>query len=398
MTKPVAKPVNTPAITPASKPSIPAAMPARMTVPLLDLKPQYAALADQLRPAVEEVLQSQVLINGPAVAKLEAAIAAYSDAQAGVGVSSGTDALLCALMGLDIGPDHEVITTPFTFFATAGSIARVGAKPVFVDIDPVTFNIDPARIEAAITPRTRAIMPVHLFGQVADMDPIMAIAKRHNLAVIEDAAQAIGATYRGKKAGSIGTAGCFSFFPTKNLGGPGDGGMIVTQDTKLAARLTALRNHGSQVRYYHQEVGANFRLDTLQAAYLLVKLPHLDGWSAKRRQNAALYDQLLANVPQVTTPQVTAGNVSIYNQYVIRVEKRDDLRAFLAENGVGSEVYYPLCMHQQACFANLGYKTGDLPESERAASEVLALPIFPELAEAQITYVGGKIAEFYRSF
>ncbi len=378
-----------------STPPVPPAPP-EMTVPLLDLKPQFAALADELLPAVEEVLRSQVCINGPAVGKLEAAIAAYSDCKAGVGVSSGTDALLCALMGLDIGRDDEVITTPFTFFATAGSIARVGAKPVFVDIDPVTFNIDPARIEAAITPRTRAIMPVHLFGQMADMEPIMAIARRHKLAVIEDAAQAIGATYRGQKAGSIGTVGCLSFFPTKNLGGPGDGGMIVTQDAELAKRMTALRNHGSQVRYYHQEIGANFRLDTFHAAYLLVKLPHLDGWSAKRRENAALYDELLAGVKEVVTPRVVQGNVSIYNQYVIRVPKRDELRTYLAGQGIGAEIYYPLCMHQQECFASLGYKTGDLTESERAAGEVLALPIFPELTREQITYVAKKVAAFYR--
>jgi len=366
-----------------------------MQVPLLDLKAQYATIRDEMKPVLDAVMESQYFINGPAVKELEQAIAAYSTANAAVGVSSGTDALIAALMSLEIGEGDEVITTPYTFFATAGSIWRVGAKPVFVDIEPDTFNIDVTKIESAITGRTRAIMPVHLFGQVADMDEIMAIAARHDLFVIEDAAQAIGAEYKGRKAGSIGTAGCFSFFPSKNLGGLGDGGMVVTQDTDLAARLSQCRNHGMEPRYFHEWVGGNFRLDTLQAAGLLVKLPHLDAWSAKRRANAQRYNELLAGVDEVVTPTVRDYNVSIYNQYCIRVPRRDELQKHMSASDVGTAIYYPLSLHQQECFTSLGYGEGDFPASESAAAESLALPIYPDLTDEQISYVAGKVKEFF---
>ena len=365
-----------------------------MQVPLLDLKAQYATIKDEMLPAVEAVMDSQYFINGPEVKELEGMVAAYSGCKAAVGVSSGTDALLAALMALGIGPGDEVITTPYTFFATAGSIWRTGARPVFVDIEPDTFNIDAAKIASAVTEKTKAIMPVHLFGQVAEMDPIMELAKKRDLYVIEDAAQAIGAEYKGRKAGSIGTVGCFSFFPSKNLGGMGDGGMIVTQDEELADRLSQCRNHGSKPKYYHKWVGGNFRLDTLQAAGLIVKLRHLDDWSAKRRANAARYDELLADCGSVVTPTVRDYNVSIFNQYVIRAPRRDELQAALKNAGVGTAIYYPLSLHQQECFAELGHKAGDFPESEKAAGDSLALPIYPELTDEQICHVAGKVKEF----
>ncbi|MGB2822941.1 MAG: DegT/DnrJ/EryC1/StrS family aminotransferase [Phycisphaerae bacterium] len=365
-----------------------------MQVPLLDLKAQYAAIRDEMMPAIEAVMESQHFIGGPQVRELEEAVAEYCQATAAVGVSSGTDALLAGLMTLGVGAGDEVITTPYTFFATVGAIWRVGARPVFVDIQPDTFNIDPAGIDAAVTGRTKAIMPVHLFGQMADMEPIMAVAREHELYVIEDAAQAIGATCGGRKAGSIGTIGCFSFYPSKNLGGLGDGGIITTQDEELADRLRQCRNHGCGVKYFHEWVGGNFRLDTLQAAGLLVKLGHLDAWSAGRRANAALYDELFADIEPLVTPKVAEGNVSIYNQYVIRVPRRDELREFLTDSGIGTMVYYPLSLHQQECFAELGYKGGDFPVSERAAVETLALPIYPELTDEQIVYVAEKIGEF----
>ncbi len=366
-----------------------------MQVPLLDLKAQYATIKDEMLPAVEAVMASQYFINGPEVKELEAQVAAYSGCKAAVGVSSGTDALLAALMALGIGPGDEVITTPYTFFATAGSIWRTGARPAFVDIEPDTFNIDAAKIAAAVTDKTKAIMPVHLFGQVAEMDPIRAVAKKRDLYVIEDAAQAIGAEYKGRRAGSIGTVGCFSFFPSKNLGGMGDGGMIATQDAELVDRLTQCRNHGSKPKYYHKWVGGNFRLDTIQAAGLIVKLRHLDDWSAGRRANAARYNELFADFEPVVTPAVRDYNVSIYNQYVIRVPRRDELQAFLKGRDVGTAIYYPLSLHQQECFASLGCKKGDFPESERAAAESLALPIYPELTDEQISYVADTIKEFY---
>ena len=365
-----------------------------MKVPMLDLKAQYATIKDEMIAAMQGVLESQYFILGPEVKELEQKIADYSECAAAVGVSSGTDALMAALMCLGIGSGDEVITTPYTFFATAGSISRVGAKPVFVDIEPETFNIDPTKIEAAITDKTKAILPVHLFGQVAEMDPIMAIAADHGLSVIEDAAQAIGATYRGRKAGSFGTMGCFSFFPSKNLGCNGDGGMVVTQDGELADKLVQCRNHGSKPKYYHKWVGGNFRLDTMHAAGLLVKLPHLEDWSAKRRANAAKYDSLFADCPQVTTPVIREYNVSIFNQYVIRVPRRNELQAFLKDANIGNAIYYPLSLHEQECFAGLNYKRGDMPNSEKAADETLALPIYPELTDEQIEYVAGKVKKF----
>ena len=364
-----------------------------MKVPLLDLKAQYAGIKDEVLAAVGDVLDSQVCILGPKVEELEERIAALSDCKFGVGVSSGTDALLAALMALEIGPGDEVITTPFTFFATAGCVTRLGATPVFVDIDPRTYNMDPRLIERAITPQTKAIIPVHLFGQMCDMDPIMEIARRHNLFVIEDAAQAISSTYKGRKAGSIGTVGCFSFYPTKNLGGAGDGGMLVTNDAELNERLMVMRSHGSKPKYYHRVVGGNFRLDSLQAAILLVKLPHLEAWSEGRRRNAAIYDQELAGSP-IGIPWVHANTTSIYNQYVIRVQGRDELIAHLQAEQIGSEIYYPVPLHLQECFRNLGYKEGDLPESERAAHEVLALPIYPELSREQIGIVCRAVLEW----
>jgi dTDP-4-amino-4,6-dideoxygalactose transaminase len=364
-----------------------------MQVPLLDLKAQYATLKKEIMTAVSEVLDSQVCIGGPKVADLEAKIAAMSDCKFAVGVSSGTDAILNCLMSLEIGAGDEVITTPVTFFATAGCIARVGAKPVFVDIDPRTYNINPKLIEAAVTKKTKAIMPVHLFGQMADMDPIMDIAESHKLTVIEDAAQSITSTYKGKKAGSIGRVGCFSFFPSKNLGGVGDGGMIVTNDKQLNDRLVIMRNHGSSPKYYHKYIGGNFRLDPIQAAALLVKLSYLDKWSQARRLNAAYYDKKFAGTA-VKTPYISPDCVSIYNQYVIRVSKRDELIKTLKNQNIGCEIYYPVPMHIQECFKYLGCKQGDFPESEKAANEVLAIPIYPELTDAMKDYVAETILSF----
>lgn len=368
-----------------------------MNVPLLDLKAQYAALKDEMLPKIAAVLDSQYFIGGPVVQELETRIAEYSGAKAAVGVSSGTDALLASLMTLNIGPGDEVITTPYTFFATAGSIWRVGAKPVFVDIEADTYNIDTTKIAAEITKKTKAIMPVHLYGQMADMDPILALAKKHNLYVIEDAAQAIGSTQNGRKAGSLGTTGCFSFFPSKNLGGLGDGGMIVTQDEALAERLRECRNHGSNPKYYHKWVGANFRLDALQAAGLLVKLDHLESWHEGRRANAAKYDALFAGVPEIVTPVVRPYNKTIYNQYVIRVPNRDACIEHLKKNSIGCEIYYPVAMHVQECFAPLGHKPDDFPVAQKASHETLALPIYPELTDEQLRYVAEKVKEFVKS-
>jgi len=364
-----------------------------MQVPLLDLKAQYATIKDEVLAAVSEVLESQRCIGGPKVSELEEKVAAISDCKFAVGVSSGTDAILSSLMSLDIGPGDEVITTPFTFFATVGCIARAGAKPVFVDIDPRTFNIDPALIESVVTEKTKVIMPVHLFGQMADMDPIMEIANKYNLTVIEDAAQSITSTYKGRKAGSIGTVGCFSFFPSKNLGGIGDGGMIVTNDEQLYERLIVMRNHGSKPKYYHKYIGGNFRLDAIQAAALLVKLPHLDEWSERRRRNAAYYGKKFAGTV-VKAPYINPDCVTIYNQYVIRVPRRDEVAEYLREKNVGFAIYYPVPLHLQECFSYLGYNEGDFPESERAAKEVLAIPVYPELTDEQLRYVASKIEEF----
>ena len=458
-----------------------------MIVPLLDLRAQYLSIKPEIDAAIASVLESQRFILGPQVKALEEAVAAYSGCAHAVGVSSGTDALLISLMAEGIGPGDEVITTAYSFFATAGCIARLGAKPVFVDIDPVTYNLDPSKIEGLITKNSRALLPVHLYGQMADMDPIMDIAKRHSLAVIEDAAQAIGAeapqALRSKsivsgsssdqlrtknqelrttrRAGSIGAYGCFSFFPSKNLGAFGDGGMVTTNDPERADKLRVLRAHGSKPKYYHKLVGGNFRLDTLQAAIVLAKLKHLDAWTAARQANARRYDTLFREsglvssgfvqlpsiavyprssesivpsskslvpspeslVPSPSLPEhpgtkneeprtknserepatknqelrTTNYSRHIFNQYVIRVPRRNELQAFLKERGVGTEVYYPLPLHLQECFASLGYKPGSLPESEKAAYETLALPVYPELTDAQAGYVVNSVVEFFRN-
>ncbi len=369
-----------------------------MKVPLLDLKAQYEPIKDVIEKAMAEVIESQHFIMGPQVKACEEAIARYSQCAHGVGVSSGTDALLIALMAENIGPGDEVITTPYTFFATAGSIARLGAKPVFVDIDPVTYNIDPKKIEQKVTKRTKIIIPIHLYGQMADMDPIMEIARKHKLIVIEDGAQAIGAEYKGKRAGSIGEYGCFSFFPSKNLGCFGDGGMVVTNDPARAEKLAVLRAHGSKPKYYHKIIGGNFRLDTLQAAIVAVKLAHLDNWSAGRQANARRYDRLfekagLTKGGLVVLPQVKTSR-HIFNQYIMRTQRRDDLIAFLKKNDVGCEIYYPVPMHLQECFSYLGHRRGDFPESEKAAGETLALPIYPELTDEQAGYVVDVVRRF----
>lgn len=380
------------------------------SVPLLDLKAQYATIRDEVRAAVDRILESQHFILGPEVEALEREIAAYAQCAYGIGMSSGTDALLVSLMAINVGPGDEVLTTPYTFFATAGAVVRLGATPVFVDIDPHTYNIDPAGIEARITARTRAIMPVHLYGQMADMDPIMAVAQRYNLYVIEDAAQAIGAEYKGRRAGSIGHLSCFSFFPSKNLGGVGDGGMITTNDPDLADRVRLLRNHGYRPKYYNQVVGGNFRLDALQAAVLRVKLPYLDGWTAARQRHAAMYSRLFTQAElslpadsggdaqaacSVILPSVWPHGSHIYNQFVVRCGQRDALMAYLKAQQIGTEIYYPVPLHLQECFINLDYRLGDFPVSERAATETLALPVYPELTEEMQAAVVGAIADFY---
>lgn len=377
----------------------PVAAPQAVTVPLLDLKAQYATIREEIRAAVDGVLESQQCILGPAVTECEAKLAPYCGCPHAVTVSSGSDALLISLMAENVGPGDEVITTPYTFFATGGAIARIGAKPVFVDIDPRTYNIDPARIEAKITKNTKAIMPVHLYGQCAEMDQILAIAERHKIPVIEDAAQAIGAEYKGRRAGSMGRYGCFSFFPSKNLGAAGDGGMVTTQDAAVAERLRILRVHGSKPKYYHAIIGGNFRFDALQAAIVGVKLGHLDSWTAGRQANAARYRRLfdaagLTKEGLVQLPYEAPGGRHIYNQFVIRVARRNELQAYLKEQKIGNEVYYPVPLHIQQCFAYLGYREGDFPESEKAARETLALPIYPELSDHQAQWVVDRIAAF----
>ncbi len=368
-----------------------------MQVPLLDLKAQYAPLRDEIRKAMDEVCDSQYFILGPRVQDFETHVAAYCGAAYAVGLSSGTDAILAALMALEIGPDAAVVTSPYTFFATGGSIARLGAVPLFADIDPVTFNIDPALARQVLeSPPSRfqdrklkALLPVHLYGQCADMDPLLALAAEFNCPIIEDAAQAIGAEYPArdevKKAGSLGRIGCFSFFPSKNLGGFGDGGMALTNNAALADKLRAIRVHGSTVKYKHHTLSGNFRLDALQAAVLDVKLKYLDGWHKARQAHAAFYNQAFAGTPVRTPQAVYAGrgltHPHIYNQYVIRVHDRDRVRDRLAAAGIGCEIYYPIPLHLQKCFRDLGYRAGDFPESEKAATETLALPVYPELTE-----------------
>ncbi len=371
-----------------------------MNVPLLDLVAQYATIRDEVLPAVMRVVESQQFIMGPAVPQLEAEIATLARARHGIGCASGTDALLLPLKALGLEPRDEVITTPFTFFATAGTIHNAGGRPVFVDIEPDTFNIDPRTVEAALTPRTRALLPVHLFGQMANMERLLAIAGPRGVKVIEDAAQAIGARRKiegqWRMAGQLGWVAGYSFFPSKNLGGWGDGGMMVTSDDQAAERLRQLRLHGGTKQYHHDEVGTNSRLDTLQAAVLLAKLPHLAAWSAKRREHAAYYTQALADVPEVKPPVADPCNEHIFHQYTLRAERRDALQAHLKAQGIGNAVYYPIPLHRQDCFAHLGYREGSLPVAERAVREVLSLPIYPELPGAQLDRVVETIRAFYR--
>ena len=368
-----------------------------MPVPLLDLKAQHATIRDDVVAAVMGVVDSQLFILGDAVASLERSVAALSHVRHAIGCANGTDALLLALRALDVGRGDEVITTPFTFFATAGTIHNVGATPVFVDIEPDTFNIRPDAVAAARTGQSKAVIPVDLFGQMAAIEAVATAVP--GLPVIEDAAQSIGARRmidgEWRMAGEVPTIGTFSFFPSKNLGGYGDGGMIVTQDDAIAERLRRLRVHGGAKQYFHDEVGYNSRLDALQAAVLSAKLPHLAGWSAKRRQNAAHYDAAFADLADVRTPTVRPENESIFNQYTIRVPRRDALQAFLKERGIGSAIYYPLPLHLQPCFAYLGYREGQCPESERASKEVLSLPIFPELAQSQLDEVVAGVRAFF---
>lgn len=363
-------------------------------VPFLDLKRQYATLREDVRTRTDAVLDSQVLIGGPVVTELEDTLAERTTCQSAIGVSSGTDALLASLMALGVGPGDEVITTPFTFFAPAGCIARLGARPVFVDIDPRTFNLDPAHLEAAITGRTRAILPVHLFGQMADMSQIAPIAQEAGIAVVEDAAQSIDATHHQKPAGSFGTTGCFSFFPSKNLGAAGDGGLIVTREPGLASRLRTICRHGANPKYFHSIIGGNFRLDPLQAAVLLAKIPHLETWTRARQQNAARYNAALQDLSHITTPYIAPENTSVFNQYCILTPERDALKEHLDQLGIGNMIYYPLALHQQPCFAYLGYDRDEFPIANQVADQILALPIFPELSDDEIN----RVIEAVRSF
>ncbi|MFO0958175.1 MAG: DegT/DnrJ/EryC1/StrS family aminotransferase [Isosphaeraceae bacterium] len=368
-------------------------------VPALDLKAQYATIRGEIESVVRSVIESQYFILGPEVSGFEAEVAAYCRVPHAIGCASGSDALLLPLMAWDIGPGDEVVTTPYTFFATGGAIWRLGARPVFVDIDPETYNIDPSRIDAAITPKTKAIIPVHLYGQCADMGPILEIAGRRGIPVLEDAAQAIGAGYQGKVAGQLGEAAAFSFYPSKNLGGFGDAGLVTTLDEGLAKKVARLRVHGMEPKYHHQEVGFNSRLDALQAAVLRVKLRHLDAWTTGRRSVADRYRSLFAShglEGVVTWPVDREGFFHVYNQFVIRVPSahRDAIRAHLAENKVGTEIYYPIPLHLQACFAPMGHKPGDFPASEAAAAETIALPMYPELTDEMLAHVVGSIAEY----
>lgn len=368
-----------------------------MKVPLLDLVAQHQTIRDEVMAAVTRVFDTQQFIMGAGVAEFEREAAAYCRVKHAIGCASGSDALLLALMALNVGAGDEVITTSYSFFATAGAITRLGAHPVFVDIAYDDFNLNVELLERAITPHTRAIMPVHLFGQCARMDVILEVARAHNLPVVEDAAQAIGAEFQGRRAGTMGDIGCFSFFPSKNLGGAGDGGLITTNDDELAAKLSILRVHGMEPKYYHQVVGINSRLDALQAAVLRVKLKHLDSWTEGRQRNAARYAELFqsAGIEEITLPKIHEDCRHIFNQYTIRCSRRDELKTHLQQSGIGTEVYYPVPLHLQKCFEFLGYGVGDLPETELAALECLSLPIYSELAAEQQQYVVEKIAEFY---
>ncbi len=377
-----------------------------MKVPFFDLSPQFQLVGDEVRSALDEVFKSQQFILGQKVEHLEQTIAQYCQARYAIGVASGSDALLLSLMALGIGPGDEVLIPPFTFFATAGAVSRAGATPVFVDIDPNTYNISPSQIEKKITPRTKAIIPVHLFGQCCDMDPLLEIGRAKRVYIIEDAAQALGAEYKpndsqGRRAGAMGELGCFSFYPTKNLGAFGDAGMVVTNDPQLAEKIRLLRTHGSRPKYYHKWIGINSRLDTLQAAILLVKFKYLERWTLERQKRAKryslLFDDLLPSVPGLRLPTIQYENRHIFNQYVIRAPKRDGLKKFLAEEGIGTDIYYPVPLHLQECYSFLNYRRGDFPVSERAAEETLALPIFPELTEEQQAHVVDRIRAFYRN-
>ena len=363
-----------------------------MEVKLLDLQAQYLPLRTEIRRVIDEVCDNQALILGPHVEKFERSLADYCGTRHAIGVSSGTDALLCSLMALGVGRGDEVVVPSFTFFATAGCVSRLGATPVFVEIDPRTFNLDPRKLEQKLTPRTKAIIPVHLFGQVAPMGPVNDIAYRRNIPVIEDAAQAIGAKQNGKRACALGFAGCLSFYPTKNLGAFGDAGAICTNDDAFAEKCRLLRVHGSGHQYHHRFVGGMFRLAAIQAAVLSVKLRYLENWHEARRRNAETYDKLLAG-SRVVTPHVEDGNWSVYNQYVVRVPDRDRVKQRLAERGITTGVYYPIPLHLQECFAYLGGREGVLPESEKACREVLALPVYPELKPEQVKYVAKELLE-----
>ncbi len=366
-----------------------------MKVPLLDLKPQYEQIRAEVEPAVLELMANQTFVLGPTVENFERNIAKYGQVGHAVGMSSGTDALLCALMAYDIKPGDEVIIPTFTFFATAGVVSRTGATPVFADIDPDTFNIDIDAIEKLISDNTKAIIPVHLYGQMAPMEELKALAQKFELKIIEDACQSVGAKQNGQCPGEIGDCAALSFYPSKNLAGFGDGGMLLCQDDELAQKFRYLRMHGEDKRYYHSMVGANFRLDSLQALVLDIKLKYLDQWAQKRRDNAAIYNDLMADISEIKLPVIFDGNESVYNQYVIRAEKRDQLKDFLTQKEIGSNIYYPVPLHLQECFKDLGGKTGDCPVSEQACKEVLALPVFPELTEEQLKFVADTIKEFY---
>jgi dTDP-4-amino-4,6-dideoxygalactose transaminase len=370
----------------------------QMKVPMLDLTEQYQELRSEVLEVLDQVMSSSRFILGDNVKKLEQDIAQFSNVSHGIGVANGSDAIHIALQALEIGPGDEVITTAFTFFATGGAIVRVGATPVYVDIDPVTFNIDPAKVEEAITEKTKAIIPVHLYGQMADMDSLSKIALKHKLAIVEDAAQAIGAKQNGKSVGELGSAATYSFFPTKNLGAYGDGGMIVTNNDDVAEKSRVIRVHGSKPKYYHHVLGYNSRLDELQAAVLNVKFPHLEEWSKLRRKKAAIYTHLLNESlgEKVVTPVEREGNYHVFHQYTIQVENRDELQKFLNEQGVSTMIYYPLPLHLQPVFKDLGYKEGDLPLAEKVAKKALSLPMFPELKVEQQEYVVAKIAEFFK--
>jgi len=363
-----------------------------MKVPLLDLGAQYAVIKTEMDAAIHRVLDSTRFIGGPEVSGLEEEIARYSQCGHAIACASGTDALLLSLKALGVGPGDEVVTSAYSFFASAGVIVNAGAIPVFVDIDPSTYNLDAHRLEAAITPNTKAVIAVHLYGQCCDLTAVKAVCEKRKVWLIEDAAQAIGSEWEGRRAGSVGDLGCFSFFPSKNLGCAGDGGMIVAQDVALADRVRLLREHGARPKYYHALVGTNSRLDAIQAAILRVKLKHLDRWSEKRARNANLYDQLLEG-SRVGRPFRDTRARHIFNQYVVRVPNRDDVRTRMGERGIGTEVYYPVALHMQQCFAMLGYHEGDMPHSEAAARETLALPIYPELTEDQIRYVAATLLD-----